>query len=175
MKLTGLKMTAAVMSCISMLLSPVALATSPHAISHDVVLQEGGVLVGHVIDAEGSALVKTEVTLENQGQEVLRLQTDASGNFSVNGMQGGVYKVASRGHENVVRVWAPNTAPPAAQQALTMVVGNDVVRAQYGNSPGPFTSIAQWVAEHPIMTAGLVAAGIAIPIAVDDDDPPATP
>ncbi len=175
MKLTNLKMTAAALSCVGMLLSPTALASTVQPAPRDVVLQEGGVLHGHVIDAEGAALVKTEVTLENQSQEVLRLQTDGEGNFSVVGMQGGVYKVASLGNENVVRVWAPNTAPPAAQQTLTMVVGNDVVRAQYGNTPGPFTSIAQWVAEHPIMTAGFVAAGIAIPIALDDDDPPATP
>jgi hypothetical protein len=38
--------------------------------------------------------------------------------------------------------------------------------------------MAQWVADHPIITAGVIGAAIAIPIALDDDDdwtPPTSP
>ncbi len=75
------------------------------------------------------------------------------------------------------RLWAPNTAPPVAQQGVILVVGDDVIRGQHGYSAGPFASMAQWVADHPLITASAIGAAIAIPLALDDDDyvGPATP
>ncbi len=67
------------------------------------------------------------------------------------------------------RLWAPRTAPPVAQQGVVLVVGDDVIRGQYGNSSGPFASMEQWVTDHPLMTAAALGAAIAIPIALNDD------
>lgn len=144
----------------------------------DVVLQDGGTLVGRVVDPQGKAIAMTPVSLQTGGKEVARVVSDEAGRFEAKDLKGGVYHVASTGHQGVYRVWAPQTAPPAAAKGLSIVSRPDVIRGQYGPGPGnPFSAMGQWVAEHPIMTAGAVAAAIAIPIALDDDDdpPPATP
>ncbi len=176
MKISILNNWAAGLACLSMLLSP-ALASAEVAIApSDVVMQAGNVLVGQVVDAQGKTQPMALVTLASHEGEIARVHTDQKGNFSVPNLRGGVYSVASRGQEGTYRVWAPNTAPPVAKQGVTMVVGQDVVRGQYGNTPGPFTSAAQWCADHPIMCAAAIGAAIAIPIAVaDDDDAPAEP
>ena len=143
----------------------------------DVVLQDKGVLVGRIVDSKGTAVACTPVSLQTGGKEVARVVSDDRGRFEAKGLKGGVYHVASNGHQGVYRLWAPRTAPPAAARGLSIVSQpTDVVRGQFGPSPGPLASAGQWIAEHPIITAGAVAAAIAIPIAVDDDDdPPATP
>ena len=60
-----------------------------------------------------------------------------------------------------------------------MVSRNEIVRGQYCPPPSnPLAAAGQFIVEHPILTASVVAAAIAIPLALDDDDsvpPPATP
>ena len=175
MKMKSLNVIAASLACFGMLASPLAAAPVGGLTPSDVALHQGNLLIGQVVDAQGVSQPMATVTLTNHKSEVAEVQTDAEGKFSVAGLQGGVYRIASNGQQGIYRVWAPNTAPPAAQQGVTMVVGQDVVRGQYGNTPGPFTSIAQWCADHPIMTAAVIGAAIAIPVAVaDDDDPKST-
>ena len=174
-ELKSLKFAVAALSCLGMLLSPTAMAAAPVAAPSDVALGDGGVLVGQIVDAQGAAVAMATVTLADHQQEIARVRSDEEGKFSVQSLRGGVYRISSRGQDAMYRLWAPNTAPPAAQQGVTLVVGDDVVRGQYGNSPGPFGSMAQWVADHPLITASAIAAAIAIPIALDDDDPPSTP
>jgi hypothetical protein len=178
MKLPGFKYATAALSCLGMLLSPTAMAAAPPVAPSDVALHEGGVLVGQVVDAQGMAQAMATVTLADHEREIAQVRADQQGKFSVPGLQGGVVRITSRGQEGFYRVWAPNTAPPVAQQGVTLVVGQDVVRGQYGAAQGPFTSMAQWIADHPIITAGVIGAAIAIPIALDDDDdwtPPTSP
>lgn len=143
----------------------------------DVVLQDKGVLVGRIVDAQGLPVAKSPVSFQTAGKEVTRVVSDDQGRFEAKGLHGGVYRVASTGHNGVYRLWSPRTAPPAAAKGLSIVSQPvDVVRGQYGGGSNPFSAVGQWIAEHPIITAGAVAAAIAIPIALDDDDdPPATP
>lgn len=145
----------------------------------DIVLQDKGVLVGRIVDNRGQAVANSPVSLLTGGKEVARVVTDKTGRFEAKGLNGGVYQVASTGHQGSYRLWAPKTAPPTASQGLSIVSQPvDVVRGQYSPGPGnPFSAVGQWVAEHPIWTAAGAAAAIAIPIALDDDDdaPPATP
>ena len=180
MKLNSLKFAAAALSCLGMLLSPTAMVAAPLAapnpmIPSDVALGDGGVLVGQVVDAQGVAVAMAKVTLADHKQEIAQVRADQEGKFSVPGLRGGVYRISSRGQDAMYRLWAPHTAPPVAQQGVILVVGDDVIRGQYGNSPGPFASMAQWVADHPLITAAAIVAAIAIPIALDDDDPPSSP
>ena len=145
----------------------------------DIVLQDKGVVVGRIVDAKGLPVANSPVSFQASGKEVVRAVSDNNGRFEAKGLKGGVYHVASTGHNGVYRLWAPRTAPPAAAKGLSITSQPvDVVRGQYGGGPtNPFSAAGQWIAEHPIITAGAVAAAIAIPIALDDDDdpPPATP
>jgi hypothetical protein len=55
-----------------------------------------------------------------------------------------------------------------------VVCGDEVVRGQWGAGGhyggGPLHGTMQWVRAHPYITAGAVAAAIAIPLALADDD-----
>jgi S1-C subfamily serine protease len=177
MKSYGIKPVLAAVSCLGMLFLSTATAETPLASPGDVALGNGGVLVGQVVDAQGKAAAMATVILADHQQEIARVRTDQEGKFSALGLRGGVYRISSQGQETIYRLWAPNTAPPIAQQGVTLVVGNDVVRGQSGISLGPFASMAQLVADHPLITASAIGAVIAIPIALDDDDwtPPADP
>ena len=188
MKTSKLSLLAVCLACLSMLASPVLAATPSVIKPRDVLLHQGGMLYGQVVDSEGGAVTNTPVSVLSGTKEVARVQSDRSGRFKVDGLRGGVYEVASVGQKKVYRLWAPQTAPPAAQQGLMLVANNDFVRGQgcgcgvvdcggacgAGYQQGPVRRVGAWLAEHPILTAGTIAAAIAIPLAVDDDDP-ATP
>ena len=188
MKLNGLKFAAAALSCLGMLLSPMAMAAAPLAAPSptapsDVALGDGGILVGQVVDTQGVAVAMARLTLADHKQEIAQVRADQEGKFSVPGLRGGVYRISSRGQDAMYRLWAPHTAPPVAQQGVILVVGGDVIRGQcgdvicgqYGNSSEPFASMVQWVTDHPLLTAAALGAAIAIPIALDDSNTPSTP
>jgi hypothetical protein len=180
MKLNGLKFAAAALSCLGMLLSPMTMAAAPLAAPSptapsDVALGDGGILVGQVVDAQGVAVAMARVTLADHKQEIAQVRADQEGKFAVPGLRGGVYRISSRGQDAMYRLWAPRTAPPVAQQGVILVVGGDVIRGQFGNSSGPFGSMAQWVGDHPLISAAAVVAAIAIPIALDESYTPSTP
>ncbi len=139
----------------------------------DVALQAGGVLTGQVVDTAGQPQSMVPVSVRTGGQEIARVTTDQQGQFRVASLKGGVYHVATNGNQGVYRFWAPQTAPPASTSGLNLVSGQDVMRGQMGG--GPFTSMGQWIAEHPIITAGAIATAIAVPIALSDDDDPSSP
>lgn len=140
----------------------------------DVALAPGGVLTGQVVDSSGRPVSMVPVSLKTQGKEIARVHTDQQGAFRVASLQGGVYRVTASGKEGVYRFWAPQTAPPSSLNGLNLVSSGEVFRGQM--TGGTFASAGQWIAEHPIITAGAIAAAIAIPIAVSDDDSsPSTP
>jgi len=190
MKSYKLKLVVSAVSWLGMLLSP-ALQAAPLAAPRDVALQNGGVLVGQVVDAQGAALSKSPVSVRLAGKEVARVLTDQAGNFAVPNLRGDVYQVTAVGHAGVYRCWAPRTAPPAARPGLMLVASGDLVRAQNcgsgvscgdcvgcGSGVGCGSSCSAggggllgWMSNHPVITAGAIAAAIAIPLSIDDDDP----
>ncbi|NOZ40693.1 MAG: carboxypeptidase regulatory-like domain-containing protein [Planctomycetes bacterium] len=207
MKFKQVQVFAVALSCASMLISPMATAAPVSANAATPVIQaprdialhqgtdsQGGVLVGQMLDAQGAAIAGATVSVRTSGKEVARALTDQTGKFQVTGLKGGVHQVATAGQQDVYRLWAPQTAPPAAQQGLMLVSNTDVVRGQTCGTPvcgsacsdgggggvfgggGGRRGIGNWIANHPLITAGAIATAIAVPLALDDDDtPPATP
>lgn len=194
------------LSCVGMIVpsaavaEPIVASARQAQAPRDVELHEGGVLLGQMLNAQGVATAGATVVLQTAGKEVARVLTDKDGRFRVAGLKGGVHLVATAGQQGVYRLWAPRTAPPAAQRGLMLVSSTDVVRGQcgcgtpvcgsavcecshttggggygrggYGRSGGP----GDWISNHPMLTAGAIAAAIAVPLAVNDnDDAPATP
>jgi hypothetical protein len=138
-----------------------ALATG-HVV-RDIALGAGGVLNGQVLDAHGNACRDVSVRLVKLGSsdgEIARKTTGAEGQFEFAGLAGGIYRVETPGAASVYRVWAPKTAPPSASPAALVVQGNQAVRGNLGGI-GPLG----WA----LIAVG-VAAAIAIPSALDDDD-----
>lgn len=186
MKLKTMQQLAAAIACAGMISAPVTAATPATAQSHsaDVALSAGGSLTGQLVTAQGVGLSQTQVAIYRDGKEVAHATTDQTGAFRVDGLRGGVYDVVAPGYHGQYRLWSPDAAPPAANHGLLMVAGDQAVLGQNcgpygacgpaapacGACGGPFAAVTGWVAEHPLMTAGIIAAAIAIPLAIDDDD-----
>ena len=96
-------------------------------------------------------------------------QTDQAGQFALANMSGGVYELQTPASSGVYRLWAPRTAPPAAEEGVLLVTGDGVQLGQKGycdeKSPSAFGFLA-----NPWVLAGIVAAAIAIPLAVSSND-----
>lgn len=186
MKILVAQRVAAALACFGMLIQP-ALAGAPVVESApvvaDIALSEGGVFVGKVVTAQGAPLGNVSVSLQQSGREVATTTSDAEGVFAVQGLRGGLYQVVSEGGMVSYRLWAPNTAPPAANQSALIVTGGSVINGQYGppTAPCPPTGkghgILAWMREHPLLVAAGVATAIAVPLALadDDNDAPASP
>jgi hypothetical protein len=166
MKRSSLGTMAAAAACLSMLLPPTAFAASPIAPANDVALRAGGLLVGQVVDTQGVAKAGAVVSIRQGENEVVRTTTDANGMFAAKGLRGGQYQLQTEDGSSSCRLWATDTAPPAARPAALIVSGDDLVRGQNGGG-----GLVGWVKAHPYITAGVVAAAIATPLAfIDDDD-----
>jgi hypothetical protein len=126
------------------------------------------------VDAQGQAVSGATLELWTQGRIVGRSTADRQGNFRFAGLRAGVYQVLAPGAAGVVRLWQPTAAPPVAQPALLLVQGA-TVRGQYPpREPCPphgvYDGALMKTLGNPWVFTGLVAAGIAVPIALTNDD-----
>lgn len=143
-------------------------AAMPALPTSDIALAEGGMLHGVLVDAENTPIPNATVQFWMQDHEVATTQTDAEGRFAVRGLRGGTYRVVSGDAAQMCRLWAPGTAPPQALRGMVLVSGTNVVR-------GILPPWYDWCLD-PLLVTGLVAAAIAIPLALhDEDDEPSSP
>ena len=166
----------AALVCGSMLTTQLAQAASPSVTSttrsteaprtaiRDIALGNAGELRGQVLDIQGQARPKLPVRIARQGEEVARTETDQHGRFAVQGLNGGLYEVQTPIGTNVYRAWTPGTAPPSAVTEAMVVPDENLIRGQMRGGQA-----LSWLA-NPWVLAGIVAAAIAIPLALDDDD-----
>lgn len=156
------------LACAGIVCPPNAFAVEPAFAMKDVALRPGGVLVGQVVDQQGTVRPNSTVSIQQGQQEVVRTTTDQNGIFAAQGLRGGQYQIMAEDGQSFYRLWAVNTAPPAASQAAVVVTGQEVVRGQWGAEYGG--RWLDWVRSHPYITAGIVAAAIAAPLAVAASD-----
>ncbi len=140
---------------------PVPAKPAPITIS-DLALGEGGMLRGQVVDPQGLPLASVAVAVAQQERVVATARTDQNGHFAIRGLPGGVYQVSAAEGEAVYRLWAPYTAPPAAQPAALVVSGNQLVRSQ-----GPGSGLRAFFT-NPWVLAGMLGAALIIPIALNN-------
>jgi hypothetical protein len=159
---------AAAVATLGMVLPQTVFAGQPVRPSNDVALGPGGLLTGQVVDELGVAQPGMPVVVQQGQQQVVRTATNENGQFYAQGLRGGQHQIVTPGGPVAYRFWAANTAPPAAQQTALVVANSDVVRGQWGRGPGG--AWLGWVRAHPYITAGIIGAAIAIPLAVADDD-----
>jgi hypothetical protein len=153
------------LSLLGMLAPAQLLATAPEINAvKDVALHDGGVLVGQVVDPQGAAKAGTPVTISFDGQTIASTNTGSDGYFAVKGLRGGVHQVATTEGQGAYRLWAAGTAPPAAQEGVLVVAGNDLARGQ--STGGPKALLA-----NPLVIAGVVATAVAVPVAVVNSRP----
>ena len=170
----------ALLACLGMLISgPVLQAATAEAgrvpAVPDVALEAGGTLHGQAVDVHGSPLARTPVAVRHLDREVARTISDESGHFRLTGLRGGLHGIVIGQTATVCRLWAPNTAPPSAQPAALVVVGDEQVLAQGGCGPlgcnpccAPSRACKRlkcWLA-NPLVIGGIIATAVAIPVAL---------
>src|SRR5262245_61107741 len=130
MKRNSLSMLAATAACLGFVLPPTAFAATPMPPQQqppapaaqpllrtsDIALRNGGLLVGQVVNEQGVPLSNTIVAVRYGDREIVRTTTDKNGVFAAQGLRGGQYQLLTEKGQSVCRFWAPDTAPPSAQQ-----------------------------------------------------------
>jgi len=94
----------------------------------DVGLSDTGRLVGQLVDTQGRPIRNSSVELAKRGEKAALATTNELGYFAVDNLQAGVYVATAPGTSQMVRVWAPRTAPPSASNGLLMVQPETTVR-----------------------------------------------
>jgi hypothetical protein len=122
------------------------------------------------VDGQGIGRPGVAVSVMHGTHEVVRTTTDANGVFAAQGIRGGQYLILSPEGQLVCRAWAEGTAPPSASAAAVLAPGDDLARGQFGYGLGIGKAWLEWMRAHPYLTAGTVAAAIAVPLAFADDD-----
>ncbi len=140
----------------------------------DVRLTDQGDFGGQFVNSQGQALSETQVTIWTKDELAGRAVTDRDGRFVFRGLPAGVYQVIAPGVGCIARLWQPSAAPPAAAEAILLVQG-PVVRGQYPprpNTPHPgvYDGAVMKTLSNPWVFSGLLAAGIAVPIVVSNND-----
>lgn len=155
---------AVALACVGMVVPQRVMAATPvstqQPMVHDIALGEHGSLLGQVVDSQGIPQANADVSVWQNENRVATAKADEKGNFQVTGLRSGVHQVAAGEGVSVYRFWAPNTAPPSASNQAMVVNDQNVVR---GNGVVSFLT-------NPWVLAGIVAAAIAIPIALNNDD-----
>ncbi len=147
----------------------------------DVELNDSGLLQGKLVTQTGQPIANAPVVVGQSAQVIAKTATLADGTFQIATLRGGLYNVAAGGNSVNVRAWLPRTAPPLARDGLLVVQG-PVIRGQgctadsctgtcggscdaCGVAGGPLGLLM-----NPFVIGAAVAAAIAIPLALDDDD-----
>ncbi len=149
----------------------------------DVSLNDQNQLVGRVVNQQGIGLTGATVHVRRHQKHIASVKANEKGVFHTGPLTGGLYQVAVAEKTVDLRVWRGAAAPPRAVKLATVVVG-PTVRAQSCTQPGcglagcdgscggaagvtrgPFSFMF-----HPLVIGAAVAAAIAIPLALDDDD-----
>lgn len=128
----------------------------------DVALRGGGVLLGQVVQPEGSPVANLPVSLVRDGKQLAPASTNKAGYFAFSGLKMGTYQVVTPTDVGTYRVWTAETAPPGAQPGVLIVNGQGTVRGQYDAR-----TYAGMIGK-PLLLGGLVAAAIAVPVALSN-------
>jgi hypothetical protein len=87
----------------------------------DVLLGDGGLLAGYIVDRQGHPAAHAIVTVESATGVVKEVTAGADGKFAVTGLATGIHKVTSRGQSAVLRTWTQALAPPSASNGVLVV------------------------------------------------------
>ena len=138
----------------------------------DVALAQGGLLTGQLLDEQLRPLAGSNVVIATNGRTVAATVTDADGVFAVAGLRSGFHQITAASAVENCRFWTVGTAPPRAGQGVRIVAGAGVVRGQWGPPPAAnnFVKRAKVWATNPFVVGGVIAAAVAIPVALNNDD-----
>ncbi len=128
----------------------------------DVQLLADGTLRGQFVTNANEPLAQAPVELHLQNRLVAKTTTDAEGNFKLENVEAGLYRLAAPEADKVVRVWKANAAPPAAHNSVLLVADREAIRGNFGEIGGGILRWSEWksgVVAAAIITGAAVAQG----------------
>lgn len=130
-------------------------------------------LIGQLIDSTGRPVEDAEICLVNQRGQSMRSLTDSDGQFALSNIKPGLYQAVSDDVGVLVRIWSHEAGPPAAKPSL-LLIDPTVLRGQGTNyqpgiGAGAYDGGVMRALSSPWVFAGLVGAGVAVPIIVAND------
>jgi len=146
---------------------PVNSAKRPTAAVRDIALGAGGKLSGRVIDTQGRPLANRLVSVRQGRRVIANAITDTRGRFTIRGLRGGTFLLATPGAMTIIRAWSAETAPPPATAEVTLVVLQRIVRGQDAEVTGTW---GEFLTNFWVLSG--IATAIVLPIALADDDKP---
>ena len=183
-------------ACMGLLLPTTAFAQQPAVQKSaqptfvDAELAADGALYGKVVNAAGVGVSDMNIVLKQNNTAVAYSKSMEGGLFRIAPLNGGLYTAAAGGQATNLRLWSRDTAPPSVVREV-MLVTNDITRAQScstdacvpydagccgscggggcGACGGGAGGLLGFLT-NPWVIAGGIAAAIAIPLALDDDD-----
>jgi len=169
------------LACVSLAWPPssrlLAAETAATPMTRDIQLDTDGRLVGQLVDREGSPVKSAWIGLRQGPEEPRYVQTNNQGEFTFHGMRGGVYQLFSEDAGGLYRVWTAQSAPPISQPAAMLVTGvahrgqtTGEPPRQMGLGAGHYGGAIMRTLNNPWIFGGAIAAGIAIPIALSNND-----
>lgn len=131
-----------------------ALADTPLQMSRprpqvDVAVSLDRQVRGQVLSPSGSPIPRVEVQLIQQGRVCGTAVSGPNGIFTVGPVTPGSYVIRSGEFAAVCRVWAPQTAPPAAVDQVLLVETSPTARGQVAGNIWPY-----------YIPAGLIVGGV---------------
>ena len=184
-------------ACVGLLLPTAAFAQQPNTQKQtrktfvDAELAADGALYGKVVNAGGVGVSDANIVLKQNNTTVAHSKSVEGGLFRIAPLNGGIYTAATGGQSTNLRLWTKNAAPPSVVREV-MLVTNNITRAQScdtgacvpydgggccgscggggcGACGGGAGGLLGFLT-NPWVIAGGIAAAIAIPLALDDDD-----
>jgi hypothetical protein len=147
----------------------------------DVSLDADNQLLGTIVSPPGVALAGTDIQIFQDSNLIATAKTDERGTFRMGPLSGGRYHLVTANQTMNLRVWTNSAAPPKARQQV-LISEAEVIRGQC-NYPsceiencdgacggGAYSGGAFGMLFHPLVIGTAVAAAIAIPLALNDDD-----
>jgi hypothetical protein len=132
----------------------------------DVRLDDQGRLHVSLCRADGSACPHRNIEIREVRGETVQTATDAQGDATVTLARGGVFLIVAGETGKLCRVWTQDAAPPAAVDGVLLVEDATIIRGYRGPGKGVYNFLRR----NPLMTLGIGAAAVAIPVALWDKD-----
>lgn len=124
------------LSTVMLVGSPVLAAETVAVRSTDYLLGQKGVLVGSVVNQQGQPAAGLPVQVLHDGRVVATAYSNEQGEFSVESLRNGVHTVQLGATQHPVRFWSNASAPRTAVNRMAIVVDEEIVRGQCGESCG---------------------------------------
>jgi len=146
------------------------------AITTNVSIKDGGVLIGLLLDAEGHFRTDVPVSVRRDNEQLVEVVTNEQGYFAVCGLRGGKYQLVVDEGKGRCQLWTLSGTYPVPPEVAPPVPESRILRGQCGRQcGGPSCYDSVLGRARPWFIAGVIATAIAVPVGLHNSRHPASP